>query len=494
MNLLERTIAYISPQWAYSRQAWRSGMDALYDSGSRGRLNMNWNPNATVDENKMRSERELMLARARDLERNSDVAGAIIDAFERNVVGSGMVLQARIPSDVPNADENNRLIEKLWKQFSKAENCDITASQSLEEIEEMLVRRFVVDGGVLIVKVYTSDKKFPFKLQVREVDELYSLATPGSNNRLIDGVEIDQYGRPIAYHFKKFDGNRQVFGESIRIEAKDVIYWRRKTSPRQVRERTLLATAINRIKDANQFIEAISVKERVLACLSVFIKKGTPSGSVGRGVNTAGKGTNYDGMSLAPGMIGELNPGDEVQTVIPSGQASNSKEFITSLIRLVGSGIGLSYETVARDLSNVNYSSARQGLIEDRKTYKKIQRSLINTVLTPIYLEFLDAAYLSGQLPIRNYAQSKERYTAHIWIPPGNTWIDPMKEVSANKVALESNQDTLARICAERGEDWREVVKQRAQEVKYIRELIGGDTSEENNASNGTDEGDGAST
>lgn len=483
MNWFERTIAAISPQWAYKRQAWRSGMDALYDSGSRGRLNMNWNPAATVDENRMRAERELILGRARDLERNSDVTESIIGAFERNVVGDGMVLQARIPSDVAGAEELNRNIEKLWKEFCKAENCDITGTQSLEEIEEMLIRRYVVDGGILVVKVYTDDKKFPFKLQVREVDELNTLLTITGGNRVVDGIEIDQYSRPLAYHFKKYDGNRQIHGESVRIEAKNVIFWWRKTSPRQVRELSLLRTATPRIKDTNQFIEAVSVKERVLACLSVFIKKGSPSGTIGRGVNTVGKGTNYDGMSLSPGMIGELNPGDEVQTVIPSGQASNTKEFVTTLIRLIGSGVGLSYETVARDMSNVNYSSARQGLIEDRKTYKKMQRSLIGKVLTPIYHEFLDAMYLTEQLDINDYTQNKERYRTHVWIPPGNTWIDPMKEVSANKVALESNQDTLARICAERGEDWRDVIKQRGEEAKMIQEMIGGDIGEGEKAS-----------
>lgn len=479
MKWLERTIATISPQWAYKRMAWRSGMDALYDGASRGRLQMNWNPSATVDENRARADRELLRARARDLERNSDIAESIITAFERNVVGSGMVLQVKIPDDEELSDQ----IESLWKEFCQAQHCDITGTQSLEEIQEMLVRRYVVDGGILIVKVYVKDSNFPFKIQVREVDELNPLATPSGNNRIVDGVEIDQYNRPVAYHFKKYVNNHVVHGESIRVDAKDVIFWRRKTMPQQVREVSLLATAMTRIKDANQFIQAVSVKERVLACLSVFIKKATPSGSVGRVVNTGNNQTNYSGITLSPGMVGELNPGDEVQTVIPSGQASDSKEFITTLVRLIAAGLGLSYETVSRDLSMVNYSSARQGMLEDRKIFKKMQQSLIRTVLTPIYLEFLDAMFLAGKIKMRDYMTSKSKYTAHVWIPPGYTWIDPLKEVNANRVALESNQDTLARICAERGEDWREVIKQRMAEEQLIAQLNGGGTNGENNPS-----------
>lgn len=183
-------------------------------------------------------------------------------------------------------------------------------------------------------------------------------------------------------------------------------------------------------------------------------------------------------MSITPGMIGELNPGDEVQAVIPAGQASNSKEFITTLVRLSSAGIGLSYEAVSRDLSQVNYSSARQGLIEDRKLYKKLQNMLIKKVLTPIYLEFLDAMHLTGQLELPHYSNDKKDYLAHVWIPPGYNWIDPGKEANANKTALETNQDTLARICAERGEDWRDVLKQRAAERKYEKDLLKEDDGE----------------
>lgn len=440
----------------------------IFDAGDRGRLNVNWNPNASMMENMTSAERGMIRARAQDLERNSDIAGAILTAFDRNVVGSGITLQAK----VDESDKLNNQIEKLWKEFCKAENCDITGTQTMEEIEKMLLRRYIVDGGVLIVKVNVSDDKYPFKIQVRSVDELNTLIYAADGNRIVEGVELDKNNRPVAYHFKKYDGTSFIPGESVRIKADDVIFLFQKNNPEQVREISRLATALPRIKDANQFIEAVSIKERVLACMAVFIKKATPS-SIGRSVGTGRKDIDYNGIKLSPGMIGELNPGDEVQTVIPSGQASDSKDFITTLVRLSAAGIGLSYEAVSRDLSQVNYSSARQGLIEDKKTYKDLQKMLVEKFLTPVYLEFLSTAYLKGLLPIPDFMNNLEKYTPHVWIPPGSTWIDPVKEVNANKTAIESNQDTLARICAERGEDWREVIKQRAAEQKLVNELMG---------------------
>lgn len=476
MNWLDRSIAAISPRWAYKRLAWRNGM-SVFDAGGRGRLNHGWNPSAAPNEQLKQAERALIRARAQDLEHNSDIAAGILQAFERNVTGTGIMLQAKISHTVVGnaAGELNQQIEMLWKEYCKPEHIDITATQSLEEMVETLVRRYYVDGGVFIVKVYVRDDAYPFKLQLRSVDELNNLVQPGEGRRIVEGVELDEFNRPLAYHFKKF-ANGYAFSptESVRIPAKDVIFLFKKTSPLQVREVSQLVTALPRIKDANQFIEAVSIKERVLACMSVFIKKATPTGSIGRGVRSGGgQEIDYSGVSLSPGMIGELNPGDEVQTVIPAGQASNTKEFITTLVRMIAAGLGLSYEAVSRDLSQVNYSSARQGLIEDRKLYKKLQKMMIDRVLRPVYLEFLESMYLSGKLDMPGYARDKSKYTAHVWVPPGSTWIDPKKEADANKIALDSNQDTLARICAERGEDWRDVVVQRAAEINLINELIG---------------------
>ena len=67
---------------AYEREAWRQSLEALrfYDAGSGGRLNANWRASITSAETADRSSRDTVRARARDLERNSDIAQAAIRA------------------------------------------------------------------------------------------------------------------------------------------------------------------------------------------------------------------------------------------------------------------------------------------------------------------------------------------------------------------------------------------------------------------------------
>lgn len=493
MNWLDRAISAVSPAWAYRRESWRSALRGFYDSGDMDRLNSKWSAINATAEQADRAQRDIIRARARDLERNSDIAESIIGPMERNVIGSGIRVEAKVTKKDNTEDEElNHQIEELFKEWCRGRNCDVTGQQSFYEMQRMAIRRTIVDGGIIFVKVYTDSGVVPFSLQAREVDELDASmnSLPGSlGNRIVGGVELDQYNKPVAYHFKKFTADGYYTGKSERIEAQRVIFLWDKKRPTQIREMSQLSKTLPRVRDINEFVEALSVKERILACLSVFITKQLPSGQLGRNVKTDDK-SGYSTRTIAPGMIYELQPGESVNAVNPSGQSSNSKDFIMTQQRLAGSGQGLSYEAISRDMSQVNYSSARQGLLEDQKTYFTWQQFLIDHFCYEVYTEFVVSAVLSGKLKIPDFWKNKQRYLKHEWLRPGWSWIDPLKEANANKIAIDSGQETLARVCAERGLDWKEVLKQRAKEISLAKELginLGGEknNAKQNNASKG---------
>ncbi|MCT8975504.1 phage portal protein [Clostridium sp. CX1] len=467
MSWLDKAVAFISPSAAYRREAWRKAYQELrsYDAGTEDRLNAGWRAVNASAEQTDSAYRDTIRARARDLERNSDMSESIIGAFERNVVGTGFKLQAKTD------DENlNSEIEKLWREWCKPRNCDVTYQQSFNEMCRMALRRKKVDGGIFFIKRYTQGGVVPFTLQVREVDDLDTMQISRNNIRVLNGIEYNEFNRPIAYYFKKYDVNGFYLGKSERIEANDVIFLWLKKRPSQVREMSEMSPTITRIKDVNSYMEAVSVKERVSACLSVFIKRMNPdTGGIGR---TGGKqNTNqYKGKTLSPGMIMELSPGEDVSVVQPPAQGASAADFVRLQQRLTGSGQGISYESVSRDMSQVNYSSARQGLLEDEKTYQIEQQYLIDHFLTEVYETFLISAVLSGAIAIKDFWGKKKEYMMHEWTPPGQKWIDPLKEANANRIALETNQTTLAELSATYGHDWKEIVDQRAREIQYMKE------------------------
>lgn len=452
MKWLDYVIRSVSPKWGYQRETWRQSLEEVrsYDAGSRERLNEHWSALNESAEWTDRTSRDVVRARARDLERNSDMMNAVLGAYKRNVIGMGYTLQARTHNE-----EINKQIETYWKRWCKKEYCDVTGTQSFNQMIRMAIKRKKIDGGMLFHKVYTKSSFVPFQLQCLEVDELDTsqMIPKHKGNKVIGGIELNAYNKAVGYWIKQYDMDGSSCQLPIYIKASDMIYYFSKHRPSQVREMSDMSPTITRIRDTNEFMTAVSVKERIAACLAVFIRKQTPSGMVGR-VNVE-KGHDYNGKTIVPGMIRELNPGDGTEVINPNGQAEDASKYIKLQQGLIGAGQGLSYETTSRDMSQSNYSSARQGMIEDDLTYSE-DKELLQEVMSEVYETFVISAYLSGLLVIPDFWEQKEKYLLHEWIQSPKKWIDPLKEANANKIALQTCQKTFQQIAAENGRDWQE--------------------------------------
>ena len=468
MSWLDNEISFFSPEAGARRAAWRNALEEIrsYDAGNAGRLNAGWRVANMSAEMTDRGNRETVRARARDLERNSDIANSVTGAFKRNVIGKGFTLQAKT-----GKTDLNKKLEKLWKKWCKARNCDVTGVQSLNQILRMAVVRKKVDGGILFVKRYTRDGFIPFSLQMVEVDELDNMTTvadqPG--HRIVGGIEYNEYNRPIGYWIRQYAPDGFELAEPVFVKAEDVIFYYTKKRPSQIREMSDMSQTVTRIRDVNEFITAVAVKQRIEACLAVFIKKQLPVTGMGRpSVNPNSDRFEYDGKTLSPGMIKELNAGDGVEVVNPTGQSADAASFVKLQQRLVGAGQGISYEATSRDMSQSNYSSARQGMIEDELTFDE-ELEQVMEILDEIYETFVISCWLSGKINVPDFWERKEEYLEHDWIKQPKKWIDPGKESTATKIALNTAVKTYKQIAAEEGTDWRTQIDDIAEVLEYAK-------------------------
>lgn len=482
-NWLDRAILAIAPGWGKRRIANKYMAEELqrswnYDAGEGGARNHYWNVVNESGEQTDKWDRNRVRARARDLERNSDQMNAVLDAFVRNVYGPGWELQTKVgDGESKDYTKLNKQIEAAWKRWKKARNCDVTGAQSFDEMIRMCVRRKKVDGGVLLVKRYTpkNDGFLPFKLQVFEVDELDETqsAPKYKGDTVVGGIEYNSWNRPKGYWFRQYDIAGMQETDSVFVSADDVIFYFTKTRPSQIREMSDMSPTISRIRDVNQYLEAVAVKERIQACFAVFFK---PQSVAGMGFGRSGVRTNdkdaggYLGKTLSPGMMAELPAGEEPYSVNPTGQAQNAAEFVKLQQKMLAAGQGMSYEAVSRDMSETNYSSARQSAIEDERTFAAEQESL-QDVLDEIYETFVISLVLAGKVEIKDFWTDKDKYLSHAWIMPAKKWIDPVKEANANLTALKSGQKTFQTLCAETGRDWKDVLDETSEALKYAEKL-----------------------
>jgi lambda family phage portal protein len=475
MNWLDRAIGWIAPETAWRRLCFREVL-RNYDAASGKRPNSSWRGvNATAEQTNT-AYRDNIRGNARDLERNSDEENAILLAYERNVVGTGPRLQAKVRTASGDPDKQlNAQIEADFLTWCKPRNCDVTGQQSFAELLQKAVRRRRVDGATIFAKVYGAPGMsfLPFALQWKEVDDLDTtyVGRAANGNLIVAGIELNEFCRPVAYYFKKVSPDGFYIGagtgNSIRVEANRVIVWWDRLRPSQVREMSMLAPSLTRLRDIREYLESVSVGKRVQACFAMFIERQVPTTNLGRQPVTRDDSSNYYGRTVTPGMIYEGQPGDKVTAVTPPNSGSNERDFVNMQQRIAGSGQGLSFEVVSRDVSQANYSSARLNRLEDAATYGMEFQSLDDHVLDEVYQEFIISGYLAGRFAMPNFWQQKERYFSHAFIAPGLPWVDPWKEVKSGTEAVNTNQDAITNICASRGLDFIEVADANAEAEAY---------------------------
>jgi lambda family phage portal protein len=109
--------------------------------------------------------------------------------------------------------------------------------------------------------------------------------------------------------------------------------------------------------------------------------------------------------------------------------------------RAVAAAMGITYEMLTGDLTQVNYSSIRAGLLEFRRRCEAIQHGVIvHQLCRPLWRAWMTQAVLEGALVLPGYARGgiarRRQYLAVKWIAQGWQWVDPKKEFDAMIAAI----------------------------------------------------------
>jgi lambda family phage portal protein len=299
-----------------------------------------------------------------------------------------------------------------------------------------------------------------------------------TENEVRRGVEIDALGRPVAYYIYPYHPNdiNGMWSTPQRVPAEECLHLYKAERIGQTRGISMLAPVVSWLRQLGYYVDNELQASAVASCFSVAIKTlgGGADGSIlpSSSADTA----DTDGNTfefIQPGMVARLLPGEEVETINPGRPNSAADAWINLILRSIAVGSGLSYERLARDYTQTNYSSARSSDLEDRKQFYMEQDWLCYHLCDPIYERFMETAVMEGKLPIssNDLIEDYHGVIEHKNQSPGWEWVDQLKEQQASASALESNLTTLRDECGKRGSDWREVLEQRAKEKQLIDSL-----------------------
>ncbi len=187
--------------------------------------------------------------------------------------------------------------------------------------------------------------------------------------------------------------------------------------------------------------------------------------------NIMGEGeSNEQGVALSglePGTMQLLDPGEDIKFSEPSDVGGSYEAFMKQQLRAIAVGMGITYEQLTGDLTGVNYSSIRAGLIEFRRRCAMLQHNVVVfQFCRPVWCRWLELAILSGELDISEKGAKKVK-----WIAQGFDWVDPLKDQQAQQMAVRNGFKSRSEVVSELGYDIEEIDQEIAEDQRRASEL-----------------------
>jgi lambda family phage portal protein len=490
--------------WAYDAQAWHG-----QDFGE-------WFPTVRSPDAEINLDRDRVVGRARDLERNDGWASGALDTIADQAVGGSF-----FPRPTPNwraLVRQDKRLDGVWAaefgQAAEAEYslwandpgrwCDGARALTMAQIMRLAFKSKIGDGEAVAVVLWDEGSvgpgaaRYATRVQLIDPDRLSNPFEAPDTDHMRGGVETDLLGAPIAYWFRRAEPNawfdtaasmiwdrferETPWGRSIVVHDFD----RRRVG--QHRGMPILLPVIPRFKMLSRY-DQVSLQRAVLqALIGIFVKSPYDTDMVRQAMESDGQDLGaYQGMREAFGdahppmvmggvRIPKLFPGESIETVKADNSLSEFEAFEHAVLRSISAATGASAEEVSRDYSRVNYSSARAAMLVSWKTLLRRRQDFAAGTANPIYAAWLEEAVDRNHVPLPagapDFADWRAAYAACRWIGPGRGWIDPVKERQGEVLGMDAGFSTLESVVSEiSGADWRDVLQQRAVEVAEFKRL-----------------------
>ena len=411
-------------------------------------------------DSELRYNLEVLRNRSRELVRDNEFARRYMNLLKTNVVGeNGFHLQVKARNDDGKLDApGNTIIENSWKRWGRYGSPTADGRMSWLDCQRYCIEALARDGEVFVKKLDGRSYTDNFAIQFLEsdlIDEKKNETLP-NGNQIRMGVELDQYHRPVAYWVltahpgDRFNYSRQS-QKHQRIPADEIIHIFMPTRTHQTRGEPFMAPVLSAMKQMAAYREAEIVAARIGASKMGILT--TPSGDDFVGNDEIDD--HVPVIDVEPGTFHQLPAGYAMDMFDPNHPNTSFAEFETAILRGIASGLNVSYASLSNDLSSVNYSSIRQGALDERDGYRSLQMFVIQHFIEPVYRQWLSNAMDFGSFPIPISKFDKFADNSH-FRGRGWNWVDPLKEINAAVVGLQNGILSMQDVAAHYGRDVEE--------------------------------------
>lgn len=489
----------------------RASMSAAYQASSYDHPALaNWQPSNWSGQSSQAFGRDFISSRIHDLARNDGWGSAGVARFVDETIGSGWRLAAKPNAATLNisqdeADEVADAIEALWLDYARDTGfwCDAEREANAAGVLGLAMRHRFLDGEAAAHLVWRGDAVtgaplaptgYGTCIHVIDPQRVSNPSGRMDTEFLRQGVELDEWGAAVGYHVR-----RQHPGDNL-LTARGLYSWdyverdidgrpnfilmkerKRAGERRGVSDLVATLRKHKQVTDADDFeLQAIALN----AILAAFVTSpfdleelaesfGASTAAKAIGDYSAGQTAYYkeDPIRLPGAQINFLRPGEQVNFSKSEHPNSNFEVFERNAMRNIASAVGLTYEMLTMDWSQVNYSSARAAMLVIYRSLTARKDAFAAGFMMPWYRAWLEEVFDRRLIGLPSRAASFEANVAgwcHAeWIGPGRGWVDPEKEAKAAAIRMSTATTTLEDETAEQGGDWKANILQKARETKF---------------------------
>lgn len=474
--------------------------------GTRSQALASWTPPLTDADSTHRFARDAIVARARDLYRNTPIARSMVDGDVARGVGAGWRLRSKpdhqaLQISFEQAARLGAAIEtnfRLWSNDAQR-RCDAQRRRTFAKIMRLLWIQRRTDGESLAVLRNRDDGgRFSTCVQVVSTDRLINRNRVQDTDRLRAGVHLDAYGAPIAYdilngHPNDFYAFRKAQSwitvpRTTTTGRPIVIHGFRDAEPDQTRGVSPFAPVLETFRMTDKYVESEIASAVIGATIGAFVKSGfdpaTVAQSLGNVADVADSAKGWQDIRLDhyeenPVLFGDVRipvmpPGDELILTNASRDTGPFAEFVKTAYQMTAAALGQAYPEAAQNWEGMSYSTLRgmYNTLWDKVVVDRADFS--DDTVFPIFYAVTEEGFARGYIETPEGAPDfwdmPEAYLSALWIGPGQKHIDPIKGYQASEIGLDANLTSLEEQAAQQGHDWRDLIDQRSHELAYMAE------------------------
>lgn len=404
-------------------------------------------------------DRFRLIEKSRFFEKNNAIANRLADLFEQYTVGCEGIQFLPQSSD----EAWNARALKYWNDWQRF--ADLSSRQPFSVLQGIISRGQFFDGEMFVLLTTGSTNK-P-RIQLIEGHRVRNPNNSGDKQDLVDGIRIDDRGRPLGYWVSVNDSLSS--SEFVFQDAENIVHIFEPGRTGQFHGLPMLYPVINDLHDLDDLqtleMEAAKNAAEVKEVIETSSGEMQTDDDLIRGTNVGSDGKSradyYREVMGARARV--LKNGDKYHQHGGERPSAATSGYWETLTKKICAGVGIPYEIA---FPNSMQGTSMRSVLDMANAFFRVRSAAFAGQMGRIYEYVIKVGIANGDL-------SEAPADWYLWDyqTPRSINVDVGRNSAAMVSEWKAGMRTMQGTYAETGEDWRQALRQKAIEAKFVRDL-----------------------